>query len=131
ERRSYPTFVSSAQFDAIEWIAAHVPPDAAVTLCSLQSGVLIPPYAGGRVVLGHWAESYRAAQREKDVKKFFDSATSDDWRAEFVGQHRIGYLLWGRFEKALGDYDPSKEGNIWRIAWKNEEITIFHRADQP
>lgn len=122
----YPLYVSKARVDAMEWLRGRAGKDE-VVLCSYMTGLLAPPLAGARVVMGHWAETINPSAKTKELREFFDAATPAEAREELVRRHRATFVFVSVLESELGAYDPASEPARWELAWSSERIRIFRR----
>lgn len=67
----YPlTYLTAAESDVLRWLRENAPPKAAV-LGSQRMGLLIPAFAGQRVVFGHVYETVDAPRKRQLVEDFF------------------------------------------------------------
>lgn len=103
--RSLPVFRPAGEIAAIDWLAGHANPDE-VVLCAYQSGNLIPARARLRVFLGHGPETLHNEEKREAVRRFFDPATSDEWRQKLLDQYDIAWVFQGPAERALGEWNP-------------------------
>jgi hypothetical protein len=86
----------------------RIGPPEAVTLASYNMGNYLPYYTGMRCFVGHYALTIDAKSKEADVERFFAAAAEDDaWRLELLRSWDVTYVLVGRFERALGSFDPA------------------------
>lgn len=96
--RAAPIFRDADEVRALDWLAARVTYDD-VVLASYSTGNYAPARAGARVFLGLGTETVRAKDKRALVERFFDPSTPDDWRAQFLRDWRITYVLAGPDER--------------------------------
>lgn len=124
--RSLPAFRPAGEIAAIDWLAQHANPDE-VVLCAYQSGNLIPARAKLRVFLGHGPETLHNEEKREDVRRFFDLATSDEWRQKLLDQYNITWVFQGPAERVLGEWDPTTALYLLPV-YQDEAYTIYQVA---
>ncbi len=127
-RGSYPTFISREQLNLMNWLHEHTTRDS-VVMSSIPHGALIPPMAGNRVVMGHWAETFKPREKEKEIKAFFNTATTSEQRDEIVNRHRIRFVIHGEFERKIGGYDPGADATRWDRIWGTAALQLYQRRE--
>jgi hypothetical protein len=90
--RAAPIFRDGAEVKALDWLAARATYDD-VILSSYEAGNYIPARVGARVFVGLGTETARIEDKRAMMKRFFDSSTSDDWRAQFLHDYNITYVF--------------------------------------
>jgi uncharacterized membrane protein len=60
-----------------------------------------------RVLAGHDLEAMDAEEKKALIDRFFDAATDDAWRRQFLTRYGVDYVFWGPAERRLGDFDPN------------------------
>jgi hypothetical protein len=100
-------FRDGAELAALRWLDQRVTDDD-VILSSYNTGNFLPAMVGAKAFLGHGPETAHSQEKQKLVAKFYDSATPDDWRREFLRQWPITYVLFGPLEKKVGQFDPAQ-----------------------
>jgi hypothetical protein len=101
-----PSFRDGHEVEALRWLDQRVTFDD-VILSSFDTGNYLPAQVDARAFLGHGPETAHSRDKSELVAKFYDSATADDWRRQFLSEWPITYVLVGPLEKALGDFDPT------------------------
>ncbi len=125
---SFPGYYSQDRAEAMSWLKAHTRPEDPV-LASVLSGMFIPAYAGNRVVQGHWAETFDPEAKAEKAGKIFDATTPEAARSELLDELGVRYLLYGQWERELGDYDPGADASRWTPKWQGVATTIFERRE--
>lgn len=92
--------------DALAWLDANSDDDD-VVMGSVVVTEYVPFLAGNKVQAGHWAQTVRYEDRKSEVKKFFDTRTREPMRRAILARCNVAYLLYGREERALGDFNPA------------------------
>lgn len=92
--RAAPIFRDGGEVRALDWLAARVAYDD-VVLSSYSTGNYIPARAGARVFIGLGTETVNVEHKRILTQRFFDPSTPDDWRAQFLHDWRITYVLAG------------------------------------
>jgi hypothetical protein len=99
-------FREGVEVAALRWLDQRVTYED-VILSSYNTGNFLPTMVGARAFLGHGPETAYSDTKIKLVAQFYDSATSDDWRREFLRQWPITYVFFGPREQKVGQFDPS------------------------
>ncbi len=115
-------FLYHDEVPALAWLRDHAPAEA-VVLAAPQTGLLIPAWAGQRVVYGHPFETIQADERKSLVSGFFASPAG---REGFLASSVVGYVFFGPRERALGDW-VAEAG--WPVAYQNDTVTIFEISE--
>jgi hypothetical protein len=105
QQRTAPVYRPGEEVAALEWLAAHTQPDETV-LASFQVGNVIPAWTDLRVFAGHGPETLNNAEKQANVRRFFDPDTDDAWRQSLLQRFEVDYVFFGPGEQALGDWDP-------------------------
>jgi hypothetical protein len=101
---NYPLmYLSKDEAAAFDWLRNNVASNKTV-LGAPESGVLIPAYAGQRVVYGHIIETVDAARKIGLVKDFFANKINQQ---NVLQEFAIDYVLIGKRENALGKVDTT------------------------
>jgi len=92
--RTAPIFREGGEVRALDWLATRATYDD-VILSSYETGNYIPARVGARVYIGLGTETARIEDKRVLMKRFFDPATPDEWRAQFLRDARITYVFAG------------------------------------
>jgi hypothetical protein len=118
-RRGDPRlFLYHDEIPALTWLRDHAPVEA-VVLAAPETGLLIPAWAGQRVIYGHPFETIRAGERKSLVRDFFASPTGSE---ELLSSFTVDYVFFGPREQAMGDWVESAG---WQVAYQSDMVTIF------
>jgi hypothetical protein len=90
--RAQPIFRDGGEVKALDWLSARATYDD-VILSSYEAGNYLPARVGARVFIGLGTETANFSVKLALMKRFFDSATPDDWRAQFLREQHITYVL--------------------------------------
>jgi hypothetical protein len=101
-----PSFRDGREVEALRWLDQRVTYED-VVLSSYNTGNYLPAQVGARVFLGHGPETVDSENKRQLVAKFYDAATSDEWRRARMREWSITYVIVGPLEKQLGNFDPS------------------------
>ena len=118
-----PFFRPTDELTATDWLKENAP-DTAVIIGDYQTGNFVAAHAGQRVMLGHWAETIDYDQKETAVSKFYDAATSNEWRNTLISDYNIEYVWHGPREQELGSFNPAEFDNLEAV-YSNDSITIY------
>jgi len=111
-------FLYRDEVPALAWLRDHAPAEA-VALAAPQTGLLIPAWAGQRVVYGHPFETIQADERKSLAKDFFASPAGS---GQLLASFNVDYVFFGPRERALGDWIAEVS---WPVAYQNDTVTIF------
>ena len=117
--RAAPIFREGGEVRALNWLAARATYDD-VILSSYESGNYIPARVGARVFIGLGTETVHIEDKRALMKHFFDSATSDDWRAQFLREYGITYVFAGPDDY----FSPDTPKSLLPV-YQAEEYTIY------
>jgi len=102
-------YLSAGERAAFEWLRDHGRTDA-VVLCAPQTGTFVPARAGQPVVYGHPFETVDAERRRAAVLAYLSGGMSVREEEAFLQANRVGYILIGPRERALGATGRSAGG---------------------
>lgn len=106
------------------WIKANTPTNAVfLSDGTLEDNAAIVGMTGRRVVVGHWAETANFTQKESDWKRFYDPATSDEWRASWLKAQGVNYL-WQSASIVPGLWNPGTFACL-QPAFTRGTITLY------
>lgn len=111
-------FLYRDEVPALAWLRGHTPTEA-VVLAAPQTGLLIPAWAGQRVVYGHPFETIQADERESLVSDFFASPARSE---QLLASFDVDYVFFGPRERTLGDWVAETD---WSVAYQNSTVVIF------
>ncbi|MFQ5435638.1 MAG: hypothetical protein ACE5FD_12240, partial [Anaerolineae bacterium] len=118
-----PLFRLNVELTAVRWLRDNVPLQT-VILSAYQSGNFIASHGGQRVIIGHWVETSDFERKQNEVAQFFDAATPDQWRLDYLEKNRITLIWYGPREQELGDFDPANATYLfpWQAFEENGEV---------
>ncbi|MBI1801561.1 MAG: hypothetical protein HYR71_08040 [Chloroflexi bacterium] len=99
-----PYYLSKDDAAAIEWLGANAG-RADLVLAAPQIGNLIPALTDARIYAGHLYETFQAERKSAQTRVFFDSATSDDARRDFLWQQGVTLVYVHPGAYGQGDFD--------------------------
>jgi hypothetical protein len=121
--RPSPSFRDASELVALDQLAARSRPGDAV-LTAYDTGAYLPARVDARVLAGHDLEAMDAGQKKASIDRFFDAATTDSWRQEFLTRYGVDYVFWGPAERDIGEFDPYT-GRYLSEACRAGEYTVF------
>ena len=119
--RAAPIFRDGGEVRALDWLAAGATYDD-VILASYSTGNYLPARVGARVFIGLGTETVNIEEKRLLVKRFFDASTPDEWRAQFLREWHITYILAGP-----GDQFSPGSANSLLPVYQAEGYTV-HRV---
>jgi hypothetical protein len=102
-------YLSGGEWAALQWLRNEGRPDA-VVLCAPQMGPFVPAWAGQPVVYGHAFETVEADHRKAQVEAYWAGEMNPTERETFLRENRVGYVLIGPRERALGAGERGRIG---------------------
>jgi hypothetical protein len=119
----FPSFRDGGEIAVLDWLAARAQPGD-VILTAYDTGAYLPARVHARVLAGHDLEAVQAEEKREQIDRFFDSATEEAWRKQFLTTYRVDYVFWGPAERHLGDFDPDTMGGLSQV-YQVEEYSLF------
>jgi len=111
-----------------DWLKTNSDHDA-VLFSSYLTGNLAPSMTGLRVFLGHYGQTIRGDEKGAQVTAFYTGALSDEAAQQLFIEHRIRYVIYGPFERAMwGGFTPP----AWlRLAYRQGNVDVFEIPQEP
>lgn len=122
-------FLYRDEIEALSWLGRNSS-DGDVVFGSLAVSEYVPYLTGNRVYLGHWAQTVGYREKRDAVARFYAESTSDEERQRILGPCRVRYVLDGRGERALGDFDPSRAPYL-RLVHESGQTRIYRVGELP
>lgn len=94
-----------------------------VVLASFRISDFLPVYTDNRVHLGRDLVVFDWKGAVQDIPKFYSGKLSVP-PYQYLKEGKIDYIFWGDDEKALGDFDLTKESYLENI-YQNEKVIVF------
>ncbi len=121
-QRPNPVFVPTSEVEAAHWLAERT--DQTVVLASYQTGNYLPTVANVRTFVGHGPETIHSAEKQAQVKTFFNEATDETWRLVLLDRFNVGYVYYGPTEQTLGGFTPDRAPYL-RQVYNNGPVQIY------
>jgi uncharacterized membrane protein len=119
-------FRSGAELAALRWLDERVTYND-VILSSYNTGNFLPVMASANAFLGHGPETAYSDAKREWVRQFYDSATSHDWRREFLRKWPITYVFFGPLEEKIGHFDPA-QADYLTLVYDRDGYQIYRVA---
>ena len=117
--RAQPIFRDGGEVRALDWLSTRATYDD-VILSSYRVGNYLPARVGARVFIGLGTETANFQVKLALMKRFFDPATPDDWRAQLLREQHITYVFATPDEQfATGD------ARLLLPVYQSEEYTVY------
>ncbi len=137
-RHEHPLHVYRAEKEALDWLRENTAPHEVVLASPGEdspgpfpfpgNGLLIPAWAGNRVLYGHPFETIEAEEKRAQVKTFFARETEAQVRREILERYDVDYVFYGPQERASG---ADLEGLPFLTAvYRNDLVTIYRCSDK-
>lgn len=113
---------------AFDWLRTNSDHDA-VLFSSYLTGNLAPSMTGLRVFLGHYGQTLRSDEKGAQVTAFYAGALSDEAARRLFVEHRVRYMIYGPFERAMHDgFTPPP----WlKLAYRRGAVEVFEVPGEP
>jgi hypothetical protein len=122
-KKDFPYFISQDFKNVLAWLDKNIAAGD-IVLASRNVGNFIPPYAGAKVYIGHWAETLDHLRKQAVFKEFMQAKTGDAFRIKFLKENRISYFVFSDFEQRLGDFDPDN-ARYFTLIYETASIRIY------
>jgi hypothetical protein len=106
-RQQAPYSLAADEVAALRWLGESTSRHD-VVLSGLTLGQFVPVYSDARSFLGHWAQTVGFYDKQEQVRRFFDPASTDDERRALARAFALTYVIYGDEERGLGGYDPGR-----------------------
>lgn len=116
-------FRDGAELAALRWLDERVTYDD-VILSSYNTGNFLPAVVGAKAFLGHGPETAYSSEKRQLVAQFYNSATPEEWRRDFLRQWPITYVFLGPLEKRVGEIDPAHV-NYLKLVYDQDGYQIY------
>jgi hypothetical protein len=116
-------YLSAGERAAFNWLQDHGRPDS-VVLCAPQTGAFVPAWAGQPVVYGHPFETLDAERRRASVVAYWAGEMSAAQEETFLQENRVGYLMVGPRERALGTGGQSRRG-VGDLVLEVDDVRVY------
>lgn len=118
-----PVFLPTAQRAVFAWLAENSQVGQ-IALAAFETGNYVPAYTPLKAYIGHGPESLYLAQKQPRVAAFYQSATSDAEREQLLADGRIAWVLFGPYEHALGNFDPTTAPYL-RLSFTSGPYSVY------
>ncbi len=136
-RHEHPLYIYRDEKEALDWLRDNTAPHEVVLASPGKdspgqfpfpgSGLLIPAWAGNRVLYGHPFETIEAEEKRAQAKTFFARDTPAPLRREILERYGIDYVFYGPQERAAGADLESLP--FLTAVYNNKLVTIYTRDD--
>ena len=115
-------YLAADEWSALGWLREFGDPK--VVLCSPETGMFVPAWGGQPVVYGHPFETVDAKERLGEVSVFFGGTMTKDEQTAFLHDRRVGYVLVGPREHALGTWQPDV-GTMFKAVFESPGVIVY------
>ncbi|MBI4426133.1 MAG: hypothetical protein HY567_01005 [Candidatus Kerfeldbacteria bacterium] len=119
----YYFYLSTDYRDAFVWLRQNTPLKS-VVLSSDITGNFVPAWAGRTAVIGHNVETLEFSRKRQELQQFFDPATGDDWRRQWLSEQNVTHLTLGPWEIRLGSYQPNNTPLLAPV-FQRGSVTVY------
>jgi hypothetical protein len=85
---------------------------------------VVPAYTPLVAYIGHGPETVFLADKRPRVEVFYQAAASEADRRQLLADGRIGWVIFGPLERALGNFDPTLAGYL-HPAYSNGAYAVY------
>jgi hypothetical protein len=122
-------YYSPDELRAFDWLRADDPTHERVVLTTFSpdgtgSGGRLVAATGQRVFIGHWIETLNFEKKVEQVRQFYDPATSDTWRQDFLKQIGAGYVWYDEYARRVGAWNPATAPYV-EAAFTSDTVIIY------
>jgi hypothetical protein len=123
--RTAPIFRQGGEVRALDWLATRATYDD-VILSSYEVGNYVPARVGARVYIGLGTETARVEDKRAQMKHFFNSSTSDEWRTQFLHEAGITYV----FATPVEQFAPGNTRSMVPV-YQSGDYAIYRAVSGP
>jgi hypothetical protein len=116
------TFQPASLKRAAVWLSTVMGPED-VILAQTHTGNYLAGMVPGRVFVGHWVGTLNFGEKEEAARRFY-LEQDDAVRVDFLVENRIGYVVYGPYERAVNGAAPL-DGRHLRPAYSDGDVTIY------
>jgi hypothetical protein len=124
-----PVYHPSSELQVFDWLRHNAVPGQ-VVLSSFETGNVVPAYTPLVAYIGHGPETVFLADKRPRVEVFYQAAGSEADRRQLLADGRIGWVIFGPQERALGNFDPARAGYL-HPAYSNGAYAVYAADGQP
>ncbi|MBZ0275235.1 MAG: hypothetical protein K8I60_03775 [Anaerolineae bacterium] len=130
ERADPPTvFYTADEVAAYRWLMDNrtTPDELVLTTADMSghgSGGRLVAATGQRVYLGHWIETVDFSGKIAQVRRFYDPATPDSWRQDFLREIGAVYVWYDAYAQTMGDWNPA-DADYLQAVFNTNTVTVF------
>jgi uncharacterized membrane protein len=126
--KSLSAFYQPDEVQGFAWLRANAVTDDLVVTTFDQSGKgsggRMVAATGLRVFIGHWIETAHFEDKMKQIKQFYDTTTSDDWRREFLKEINAIYIWYDDSARLLGSWNPA-DADYLKSVYTSKTIDVY------
>lgn len=132
-RHEHPLYIYRDEKEALDWLRENTAPHEVVLAWPGEdssgpfpfpgNGLLIPAWAGNRVLYGHPFETIEAEEKRAQALTFFAGETAAPVRREILERYDVDYVFYGPQERVWGADLESLP--FLTIVYHNDLVTIY------
>jgi hypothetical protein len=136
-RHEHPLYIYRDEKEALDWLRENTAPHEVVLAWPGEdssgpfpfpgTGLLIPAWAGNRVLYGHPFETIEAEEKRAQALTFFAGETVASVRREILERYDVDYVFCGPQERVWGADLESLP--FLTIVYHNDLVTIYLKGD--
>ena len=127
--KTLSAFYQPDEVQGFAWLRVHAASnDLVVTTFDASgkgSGARVVAATGLRVFIGHWFETAHFEDKMDQIKRFYDVATSDDWRRGFLKEINAQYVWYDESARQLGKWNPA-DVDYLKPVFNSANVVIYH-----
>ena len=94
------------------------------------SGGRLVVATGQRVFMGHGFETVDLDNKVAQIRQFYDPATPDDWRRDFLRRIGAVYVWYDDYAREIGSWDPAQASYL-KPGFVSDIVTIYRVRLEP
>jgi len=94
------------------------------------SGGRLVVATGQRVFMGHGFETVDLDNKVAQIHQFYDPATPDDWRRDFLRRIGAVYVWYDDYAREIGSWDPAQASYL-KPGFLSDTVTIYRVRLEP
>jgi uncharacterized membrane protein len=129
---SPPAFYTADERAAFDWMLAQETPGAPVLTTADKfgegSGNRLVGAIAQRVFIGHPYETADWERKLGEVAQFYNPATEDGWRRDFLRENGLRYVWYDAYARELGEWNPANADFLTPV-FETETVTVYQVED--
>jgi uncharacterized membrane protein len=126
--KSLTAFYQPNEVQGFTWLREHATENDLVLTTFDQngkdSGNRVVAATGLRVFIGHWIETAHFEDKMSQIKQFYETSTTDDWRRDFLKETHATYIWYDESARQLGKWNPA-DASYLKPVFTSNSVVIY------